>query len=78
MAEGIELVLLREVTNNLELSMITAILDDNSIPYIIKDMGSGGYMRIITGYSPFATKIMVEEDAYERAIELITPMFEPE
>lgn len=65
--EDIKLVKLRSLTNEIELGMIKEILDDNNIPYIVKDKGSGAYMRIITGSSPFSTDIMVEESDFDRA-----------
>lgn len=51
--------------------MIKGILDDNNIPYIVKDHGTGGHMRIITGGSLFAADIMVEESDFNRAKELL-------
>ena len=76
--ENVELVLLAEVDNEFELGIVTAILDDNEIPFVIRDYGSGGSMRIITGASPFGTKILVERSTLERALELITPVVEEE
>ncbi|WP_130808280.1 DUF2007 domain-containing protein [Senegalia massiliensis] len=68
----ISLVVLKTVSNNIEMSMITGILDDNNIPYIIKDHGAGGHMRIISGDSiPFITDILVDEAIYKRANEII-------
>lgn len=71
MSEKINLVLLRTITNEFQMGMITSILEDNHIPFIVKDSGSGGYMRIISGSSPFTTDIMVDEAAYERANSLL-------
>ncbi len=71
MAEEINLVLLRTLYNEFELGMITSLLEDNNIPFIVKDYGSGGYMRIISGGSPFRTDIMVDEAAYETANKLL-------
>jgi len=68
----IELVILKTVNNNIEMAIIKGILDDNDIPYIIKDHGAGGHMRIISGdSSPFRTDILVDKDIYERAKEII-------
>jgi len=70
--DKITLVVLKTVSNNIEMTMITSILDDNDIPYIIKDYGAGGHMRIISGDSiPFRTDILVDKDIYERANEVI-------
>jgi hypothetical protein len=78
MDEKLELVVLTEVDNEFELGIVTAILDDNGIPFIIKNSGSGGYMRIITGSSPYGTKVLVEKSTYERAKDIITPITEEE
>lgn len=69
--EDIQLVILRRVNNLYEFNLIKAILDDNEIPYIVKDHGIGGYMRIISGDSPYGTDILVDEATFERANELL-------
>lgn len=76
MDDKLELVTLTEVDNEFELGIVTAILEDNRIPYILKNKGSGGYMRIVTGSSPFGTRIMVEKSMLEIARELIVPVTE--
>lgn len=69
---GIELITLKTVNNNIELDIIKSILDDNNIPYIVKDYGAGGHMRIIAGGSaPFRTDILVEKSTLDAAKELI-------
>lgn len=65
--DNINLIKLRSVTNNMELAMIKEILTDNDIPYIIKDYGPGGHMRIIGGGSIFGTDVMVNEEDFEDA-----------
>ena len=69
--DDINLIILRSITNEIELAMIKEILDDNNISYIIKDQGAGGYMRIIGGSSIFGTDVMVAETDYEQAITLL-------
>ncbi|MGO1470622.1 MAG: putative signal transducing protein [Tissierella sp.] len=69
--DNINIVKLRSISNEIELNMIKAILDDNSIPYIIKNHGAGGHMRIISGSSQFATDIMVAEYDIDRAKSLL-------
>ena len=51
--------------------MIRSILDDNDIPYLLKDHGSGGHMRIIAGGSIFGTDVMVEETDFDKAKSLL-------
>lgn len=68
----IELVLLKSINNNYDLDIITNVLDDNNIPYIVKEHGAGGYMRIIGGdTSIYRTDILVEKSTYEQAKEII-------
>jgi len=70
-SNDIQLSLLRTIHNNYELSLIKSILEDNNIPYIVKDYGVGGYMRIYTGTSFERTDILVEKSSLEEAEKLI-------
>ncbi|WP_409228146.1 putative signal transducing protein [Gudongella sp. SC589] len=74
MTDNVDLVVLRTVENEFEMNMITAILEDNKIPFIVKNKGSGSYMRILTGSSPFLTHILIDSRDLERSIELISPI----
>ena len=67
----VKLVTLKTINDNFELGIIESILIDNLIPYILHDSGSGGYMRLISGSPIFGTDILVSEDDYEKANELI-------
>ena len=69
--EDINIVKLRSISNEMELGMIKDILDDNDIPYIVKDYGPGGHMRIIGGSSLYLTDVMVEGDDFEKANSLL-------
>ncbi len=66
-----ELVLLKTITNNYELELIKNLLEDVDIPYIIRDYGVGGYMRVIAGGSMFRTDILVANSMYEQAKQII-------
>ena len=65
--DNIDLVLLKTANNSMELNFIKNLLDENEIPYMIKDHGSGGYMRIASGYSIYGTDILVEKSMYQKA-----------
>lgn len=69
--DDIEMVLLKTVNHPVELNFIENILDENNIPYILKDPASGGYMRIASGFSIYGTDILVEESTYEKAKALL-------
>lgn len=61
-------------SNEMELNMIMEILEDNNIAYITKNLGSGSYMRIIGGSSVFETEILVAEENYLWAKEILDSM----
>jgi len=67
----IEMLLLKTVNNQFELDVVKELLDDHDIPYIVKDYGSGGYMRIISGTSLYRTDILVAQPTYEKAKAII-------
>ena len=69
--DDIEMVVLKTTNNSPELNFIKNLLDENSIPYILKDHGAGGYMRIATGSSLYGTDILVEKSTFERAKEIL-------
>lgn len=69
--DDIEMVVLKITNNSLELNFIKNLLEENSIPYILKDYGAGGYMRIATGSSLCGTDILVEKLTFEKAKEIL-------
>ena len=68
---GTEIDLLTTVKDNAMLAMIRGLLDDAEIPYLVRERGSGGVVRMVTGISWFGTDIYVPTDALEEAKELI-------
>lgn len=69
--DKIELVLLRSTNDDYQLNLIKGLLKDADIPYIIKERGSGGYMKIIGGISVFGTDIYVDKTTFEKAEEIL-------
>lgn len=67
----VKIVKLKSISNEMELGMIKEILDDNNIPYIVKNQGTGSHMRIISGSSPFVTDVMVSQTDLEKAHDLL-------
>ena len=47
--------LLCTVHDDAELAIFGGILEDEQIPFLTKDRGSGGVVRVIAGYSVFGT-----------------------
>ncbi len=70
-SDNISIIKLKSISNEIELGMIKEILEDNDIPYLIKDHGSGGYIRIISGGSFFGTDIMINKDDFDKANSLL-------
>lgn len=68
--------LLITVNNEYELGVISSILKGNDIPFITKDNGTGGYMRIYSGSSMYGTDIFVREDCMDKANDLIANFLE--
>ncbi len=59
-------------SNENEINQVCSILSDNNIPFLRKDYGSGSYMNIYFGQSIQDKKIFVNEECYEKALELIS------
>ena len=62
-------------SNEYEINQVCAILGDNNIPFIRRDYGSGSYMNIYLGQSIQEKKIFVNEECYDKALELISTIF---
>lgn len=69
--ESVEL--LASVYENAELLVLRSILDGEKIPYLIKERGSGGAVRLIAGYTVnvAASDVFVPKAALERAKEVL-------
>ena len=72
--EGLEL--LTTVYDPAELAVITSILEGEKIPYLAKDRGAGGLIKIVAGYSVFGTDIFVLSECLEVATALLSKEFE--
>lgn len=72
----VELVVLKFINTEYELNLTKAVLEDNEIPYVIKDQGMGGYMRILGGLSSmYKTEVLVEESTYPKAKAILDEVF---
>lgn len=69
--DDIEMISLKTVYNSVELNFIENLLDENNIPYILQDRGSGGYMRIYSGFSVYGTDVLVEKSMLEKAKDIV-------
>lgn len=63
--------LLTTVHDDVEKSLLCGILEEEGIPYLLKDRGSGEVVRILSGFSQFGSDIFVPEALLTRASELL-------
>ncbi len=69
--QEINLKSLIKTSDRIMLSLIESILKENEIPYILKEKGTGGYLKIITGASIYDTEVLVSDKDFEKARELV-------
>lgn len=63
--------LLRTAANEVELSMIRGLLDENSIPYVTRERDGASYLRVMAGYTMFGVDVYVDRNDLDRAGELL-------
>ena len=66
-----DIVLLTTVTDNMTIGLIEGLLEENHIPFLKQNRGSGGYLQIACGSSPFGTDFYVRQEQLEAAKELL-------
>ena len=69
--EDEEVDLLTTVYDVVMLGIIRGLLEDEKIPYLVHERGTGSAMRIMTGFSLFGPDIFVPASALETARGLI-------
>ena len=62
---------LTTVHDDVEKSLLCGILEEEGIPYLLKDRGSGEAVRILAGFSMFGCDIYVPEELFDQANELL-------
>ena len=72
--DEIEEVVLVSNIDDVTISQICAILDENNIPYSKIDEGAGSAMNVYMGFSNLDKRIVVNKEDYEKAKELISPV----
>ncbi len=53
------------------LGIVRGMLEDENIPYLVRERGSGSAMRIMTGFSCYGTDVYVPTDTFEVAKGLV-------
>ena len=77
-AEEEGLSLLRTFYDEVSLSIALEVLEDNAIPHLKKDRGTGNVVRIITGFSMYGVDVFVRPEDSERAAALMDELFSGE
>lgn len=57
------------------LAIAQEILNDAHLPYLKKERGAGGAVRILVGCQTFGTDLYVHPDCEKNARELLEPLF---
>ncbi len=66
-----EAVFLATVTDNITIGLVEGMLTENKIPFLKQSRGSGGYLQIVCGASPFGTDFFVRKEHLPQARELL-------
>ena len=77
-AEEADLALVRTFFDEISLSIALEVLEDNGIPHLKKDRGTGTVVRIITGFSMYGVDVFVRPEDAERATALMDELFSGE
>ena len=70
--EGTELLV--TVYDNVQLSMVRSLLEAESIPYLIRERGSGSAVKIVMGVSSFGSDVYVPATKLEEATDAIAAL----
>ena len=71
-------VLVATVFDPIKVAIIRSILEAEEIPYLVKERGVGSSLSIIMGANFLGTDIYVPETCYDKAMELLEPLFPEE
>ena len=63
--------LLTTTHDDVEKNIICGILEEENIPFLVKDRGAGEAVRVVTGYSMYGSDIYVPVALFEKANELL-------
>ncbi|MBQ2255580.1 MAG: DUF2007 domain-containing protein [Clostridia bacterium] len=66
--------LLVTVHDNVQLSMVRSLLEAESIPYLIRERGSGSAVKIVMGVSSFGSDVYVPASKLEEATDAIAAL----
>lgn len=67
----IQTVLLVTAADDFKLSIIKSVLQENGVPFLLRDRESGNYMRFLTGFSIYGTDVLVNAEDLSKAKEAL-------
>ena len=73
-----DLVLLSTFNDPVTLSIAEELLTEGGVPFLKKERGAGGVVRMIVGFQTFGSDIFVLPEDLDKANELLLPLFESE
>lgn len=68
------IVKLLTANDNMQAGMIIEALKNSQIPAYKKDLGASSIMNIYTGNSKYGADVMINEDDYQKAVEVLQGM----
>jgi hypothetical protein len=60
------------------LGIVRGMLEDENIPYLVRERGTGSAMRILTGFSLYGTDVYVPSEALDTAKGLVAGLEDAE
>ena len=73
-----DLALLSTFHDPVSLSIAEELLTEGGVPFLKKERGAGGAVRLIVGFQTFGSDIFVLPEDLERATDLLQPLFDSE
>lgn len=59
--------------DNASLELVQSLLREAGIPFLCKDRGAGGAVRLLAGYNMYGADLFVREEDASAALELLSP-----
>lgn len=66
-----QIVLLTTAADDFQLGIIKSVLQENGVPFLLRDRESGNYMRFLAGTSIFGTDMLVNAEDLQKAGKLL-------
>ena len=67
-------VLIASFFDPVSVSIAKELLEEGALPYLVKERGSAGVVRLVAGYQTIGTDFFVRAEDEERALALLEPL----